>query len=93
MTKGYNGTLGNSGYSLKEALRDTVREHPMVWRKGPAQITPIFARKFRMFQIKIILPAMPQVQLHHTVYLPKSFNLVSWIIFPSRNIFPIYSRN
>ena len=93
MTKGYNGTLGNIGYSLKEALRDTVREHPMVWRKGPAQITPIFARKFRMFQIKIILPAMPQVQLHHTVYLPKSFNLVSWIIFPSRNIFPIYSRN
>ena len=91
MTKGYNGTLGNSGYSLKEALRDTVREHPMVWRKGPAQITPIFARKFRMFQIKIILPAMPQVQLHHTLYLPKS--LVSWIIFPSRNIFPIYSRN
>lgn len=93
MTKGYNGTLGNSGYSLKEALRDTVREHPMVWRKGPAQITPIFARKFRMFQIKIVLPAMPQVQLHHTVYLPKSFNLVSWIIFPSRNIFPLYSRN
>ena len=93
MTKGYNGTLGNSGYSLKEALRDTVREHPMVWRKGPAQITPIFARKFRMFQIKIVLPSMPQVQLHHTVYLPKSFNLVSWIIFPSRNIFPLYSRN
>ena len=89
MTKGYNGILGNSGYSLKEALRDTVREHLMVWRKGPAQSTPIFARKFRMFQIKIILPAMPRVQLHHTVYLPKSFNLVSWIIFPSRNIFPI----
>lgn len=87
MTKGYNGILNNSGFSLKEALRDTVREHPMVWRKRPAQITLIFARNFGMFQI--ILPAMPQVQLYHTIYLLKSFNLVSWVIFPSRNIFPI----
>lgn len=41
LTKEYNGILGNSGYSLKEALRDIMRERPMVWSEGLPQSTLI----------------------------------------------------
>lgn len=44
-----------------------MKEIPIVWRKGLAQSTLICATKCWKFQIKIVLPAMQQAQLHLTL--------------------------